>query len=86
MFQVIQRSYNAPKSKGGKYRRPVRVLVVSQHKGCYRSNDPAIVREWCNVDSRYDGPNSAYGQAMAAARQLCDSLNHPAALTQGVAR
>lgn len=74
-YQVITRSCYAPKSGGGKYRHPVRVLVVSVYKGAYRSNDPAIIREWRNVDSRYSGPRSEHGQALRAARELAERLN-----------
>jgi len=66
MYQIISRSCYAPKSGNGRYRRPVRILVVSKFKSCYRHNDPAIVREWKNVDSRYDGPRSAHGQALSS--------------------
>ena len=79
-FQIISRSYNAPKSGGGKYRRPVRILVVSQYKNAYRHGDPAIVQEWRNVDSRYSGPRSEHGQALAAARELVNRLNESTAL------
>lgn len=75
MYQIITRSCAAPKSGGGKYRRPVRILVVSQFKPAYRRNDPAVIAEWSNVDSRYSGPRSAHGQALQAARELCERLN-----------
>ena len=76
MFQVISRSCRAPKSGGGKYRHPVHILVVKgETKHAYRAGDADVIREWSNVDSRYDGPRSAHGQALAAARNLATSLN-----------
>lgn len=82
MFKVVIRSCQAPKSGGGKYRRPVRVIVVNTNV-----QDPSkpirkgIVREWYNVDSRYDGPNSEYGKALAAATELASKLNAQTAIT-----
>lgn len=71
MLAIVIRSVNAPKSRGGKYRRPVRVCVVDT-----RLQDPTkplrkgILWERRNVDSRYDGPNAAYGKALRRARAI----------------
>lgn len=78
VFQIVTRSCSAPKSGGGKYRRPVRVLVVDATNGikpAYRQNDPSVIREWRNVDSRYNGPRSEHGQALRAANQMVERLN-----------
>ena len=84
MFVIVQRCYPAPKSGGGKYRRPVRVLVVNAANGikhAYRRGDPDVVEVWENVDSRYGGPRAAYGRALLAARELVDRLNESTAVT-----
>lgn len=71
IMSVVVRTCCAPQSGGGRYRRPVRVLVVrGPVKAAYRRGDSAVVAEWSNVDSRYDGPRSAYGQAIRAARAM----------------
>lgn len=77
-FQIVTRSCNAPKSGGGKYRRPVRVLVVDMTEGvkpAYRHGDPTVKAEWSNMDSRYDGPRSEHGQALRAAKEMVERLN-----------
>jgi hypothetical protein len=77
-YQIVKRAFPAPSSGGGKYRRAVQLMVVDATNGiksAYRRNDPTIVREWRNVDSRYDGPRSEYGQAKRAAEALVAQLN-----------
>ena len=82
---IVVRSCYAPQSGGGKYRRPVRLLVVvGEHKSCYRSNDPDILAEWRNLDSRYTGPRSEYGQALREAQQLVADVNANEAVTTPV--
>lgn len=62
---------------GGKYRRPVTIRVCDSHDGGYwhAVRNCPCGRRWSNVDSRYNGPRSAYGQALAAARELAHRLN-----------
>lgn len=75
-FAVVSRTCYAPKSGGGKYRRPVRVVVIDttiQYAGSPIRK--GIVAEWSNVDSRYSGPRSEHGQALQAARELAATLN-----------
>jgi hypothetical protein len=75
-FVLVERSYPAPKSKGGKYRRPVYLAIVDT-----REQDPTkplrkgIVTRWDNLDSRYRGPRSAYGMARAEAEARLNELN-----------
>lgn len=81
-YQIVSRRYPAPRSNGGQYRRPVRLMVVDASDGikpAYRRGDPAIVQEWTNVDSRYDGPRSEHGKALRAAEALVEKLNAEAA-------
>jgi hypothetical protein len=73
-YQVVVRACQAPSSGGGKFRRPKVIYVVDS-----QVQDPAkpvrsYVRCWHNVDGRYDGPKSAYGQALSAARMLSQNL------------
>ena len=86
MYSIVIRTISAPKSGGGQYRRPVRVLVVSQVKGRYAySDDPDVVAEWYNVDSRYAGDRSAYGSALRQAREMVDTLNRAERYAQAIA-
>lgn len=78
-YKISIRTASAPSSGGGKYRRPVHVRVLDTET--MKSEWHAVrgfggkVAEWSNVDSRYDGPNSAYGQALRAAKSMVESLN-----------
>lgn len=76
-YQVIIRSAPAT-GRNGKYRRPVHVRVVdstlSEWHTVRRLND-GLKAEYRNVDSRYHGSRSAYGQALASARELAQRLN-----------
>lgn len=77
-FVVAIRSASAPSSGGGKYRRPVHVRVMDQTVSewhAVRGLNDGVKAEWRNVDSRYDGPRSEYGQALRAARELAAKLN-----------
>ena len=77
-FVIVTRSAAAPKSGGGKYRRPVHVRVLDSRQSewhAVRGYNDGVKAEWSNVDSRYTGPRSAYGQALAAARELVADLN-----------
>lgn len=77
-YIVVIRSANAPKSRGGKFRRPVHVRVMDSTQSewhAVRGLNDGMIREWSNVDSRYTGPRSEYGQALAAAEQLAAELN-----------
>lgn len=77
-YIVRVRTCQAPSSRGGKYRRPVVVRVLDTLSGAsdwHWVRACPWARQWSNVDSRYDGPRSAYGQALAAARDLADQLN-----------
>jgi hypothetical protein len=76
-FVLVERSYPAPKSGGGIYRRPVYLAIVDT-----RVQDPTkplrkgIVARWDNLDSRYNGPRSAYGMARAEAEAMLNELNN----------
>jgi hypothetical protein len=78
-YKVTIRAASAPSSGGGKYRRPVHVRVLDM--AVMKSEWHAVrgrggkVAEWSNVDSRYDGPRSEYGQALRAAEQMADAMN-----------
>lgn len=76
-FVVRQNVCQAPSGRGGKFRRPVvvRVLDTSAGPGQWHWVRFGSVEEWRNVDSRYSGYRSEYGQALADARALCDRLN-----------
>ena len=77
-YTVVIRSANAPKTGGGKYRRPVHVRVMDSTQSewhAVRGLNDGLIREWSNVDSRYAGPRSEYGQAIAAAEALANQLN-----------
>lgn len=76
-FVVVSRSANAPKSGGGKYRRPVHVRVYDRHHHQYNGGigQRGAVEEWSNVDSRYSGNRSAHGQALVEAHSLANELN-----------
>ncbi len=74
-YSVATYSVQAPKSGGGKYRRPVAVSVIfgpraSQRRHCIWERTIAS-----NVDSRYSGKRAEYGIAMRAAQAEADSLN-----------
>lgn len=79
-YVVRTRVAAAPKSGGGQFRRPVHVRVYDTQAGgtewhWVRGLTPGLVREWRNVDSRYDGPRSEYGKAIREARELAAKLN-----------
>jgi hypothetical protein len=81
-FVVVSRSCYAPKAGGGRFRHPVRLAVIDTaliqpHTALTRRviNSAAVLRTWSNVDSRYSGPRSAHGQALASAEQLAERLN-----------
>jgi uncharacterized protein (TIGR02996 family) len=40
----------------------------------YRKDDPAVLAEWSNLDSRYNGPKSEYGQYRAKAQAMVERL------------
>ncbi len=74
-------SVNAPKSGGGKYRRPIDVLICLVEENTSRIkcrngknviNYEIITR---NVDSRYNGEKSACGSAMIKAKTECEKRN-----------
>lgn len=82
MVARYQISVSTAPAKGGngKYRRPVHIyLFDTQAKGTrwhwVRGLNGGLVKMWANVDSRYSGPKSAYGQAMQEAKELCQQLN-----------
>lgn len=83
-FVVVTRSAHAPSSGRGRFRRPVHVRVmdstVSEWHAVRGLND-GVRYEYRNVDSRYDGPRSEYGQALRAARELAAKLNAEASQT-----
>ena len=74
---LIVRSCRAPSARGGKYRRPVVVRVlaagVSEWHAVRGLIPEGVLFERANVDSRYDGPRSAYGQAMSEACAVLDA-------------
>ena len=87
-YVVVTRTVSAPKSGGGQYRRPVAVRVYDTAAGgtewhWVRRLTPGLVREWHNVDSRYDGPRSEYGKAIRQARALAAELNAEVAVSAG---
>lgn len=87
-YVVVIRAANAPKSGGGKYRRPVHVRVMDTTQSewhAVRGFNDGLKAEWSNVDKRYNGPRSEYGQAIRAAKELADRLNAEAtvAVTAG---
>ena len=78
MYIVTVRSANAPKSRGGQYRRPVHVRVMDANQSewhAVRGLNDGIVWVRRNVDSRYDGPRSEYGKAIREAQKIADTLN-----------
>lgn len=75
-YVVKSHSADAPKSGGGKYRRPVHVRVYDTHHDDYRGYGSwGAVKEFNNVDSRYSGHKSAHGQAKNEAHELASKLN-----------
>ena len=75
-YQVSSKSANAPKSGGGKYRRPVHIRVYDTHHEKYQGRGShGAVKEWNNVDSRYGGHKSAHGSALLEAHTLAAKLN-----------
>lgn len=81
-YVVTVATCQAPSSGGGRFRRPVvvRVLDTTAGAGPWHWVRYGVVSEWHNVDSRYDGPRSAYGQAIRAAHAECDALNAESSL------
>ena len=81
MYEIAIVSAHAPSAGGGKYRRPVHIRVfdpdVQKTEYARKGKGKAVKAHtvWKNVDSRYHGPKSAYGQCMAAARALIAMLN-----------
>lgn len=68
----------AGQSRGGRYRKPVIIRVLDTTASewhAVRRLTPGVMGEWGNVDSRYDGPRSAHGNALAHAAKLADELN-----------
>lgn len=78
-YIVRVRQCQAPAANGGKYRRPVTVRVLDTTVGPSEWHwvRRGVVQSWRNVDSRYDGPRSAYGQSLRSAAQLAEELNAP---------
>ena len=81
MYEIAIVSAHAPHSGGGSYRRPVHIRVFDPEKQkteyARQGKGKAVVvhTAWNNVDSRYHGPKSAYGQCIDAARELVAMLN-----------
>lgn len=77
------KSCHAPMSKGGKFRRPVTVRVlaagVSEWHAVRGLIPGAVLFEARNVDSRYAGPRSAFGAALAQARAVLAAAQQEAA-------
>lgn len=81
---VIKRCSNKAKSHGALFRRPVHVRIMDLYvtevdaetnsPWHVRRGEGDIIHEWRNVDSRYSGPRSAYGQALAAAEETLAQL------------
>lgn len=71
----------APSRGGGKFRRPVVVRVLDTAAGPSEWHwvRRGVRARWENVDSRYDGPRAAYGQAMRSAAEIAARLNAEAA-------
>lgn len=76
-FQI--RVVSAPVNSGnGRFRRPVHVRVMDTTQSewhAVRGLNNGLKAQISNVDSRYSGPRSAYGQAMAYCRELMNELN-----------
>lgn len=83
-------------TSAGKYRRPVRIAVIEIDRARLRPGDSEprmisthargvvrIVETWENVDSRYDGPRSAYGQALRSARAMAERLTASGEIRHG---
>lgn len=68
-----------PSSGKAKYMRwgQVRVYDATQpgYAGLGKGTNRVTIYESSPVDTRYSGPKSAYGQALAEARQICDEAN-----------
>lgn len=81
LAQVAVVACYAPKAGAGRYRRPVsvRVYIPADQAGPYaregKGRQATFVRYWDNVDSRYDGPRSAYGRALDNACLLSERIN-----------
>jgi len=84
-FKVSTVSAKSVGSGPGKFRRPVHVRVMdlgatvvsaSTRSAWHVSRGEGdIVEEWSDVDSRYSGPRSAYGQSLDAATACAAELN-----------
>lgn len=74
-YHVAISCYPSTSRGAGRFRRPVVVRVLDRAVGSRWHQVRQPVRAWPNVDSRYDGPRSAYGQALIAARELAARLN-----------
>jgi len=81
MYKIAIVSSHAPKSGGGKYRRPVDVRVynyriqTTEYAKTGKGKNAVIYSQWRNVDCRYHGPKSAYGKAINEAKELVQILN-----------
>lgn len=75
-YKVVRRSAKAPQSGGGKYRRAVHVRVYdSTHPNYTGKGSHGLLKEWSNVDARYDGPKSEHGKALHEAHKYAAELN-----------
>lgn len=78
-YTVIVRACAAGRTRGGQYRRPVTVRVLDtlamQSEWHAVRGLGGCIFERSNVDSRYGGERSAYGQAIREAEALAHRLN-----------
>jgi len=80
-YQIAIVYAHAPKSNGGNYRHLVHVRVYApklqktEYAKTGKGRSVKILKEWSNVDSRYNGPKSAYGQALGNAQELVELMN-----------
>jgi len=81
MFKLITVSAHGPCTGGGKYRRPVHIRIFNpdiqptEYARQGKGRSVIVQAEWKNVDSRFQGPRSAYGQSLAMARSVLARLN-----------
>ena len=65
-------------SNGGEFRRPCNVYVVLSYTPPYRINGKNVLASHCierNTDSRYNGPNSQHGRALAKAHAMASNTD-----------
>lgn len=77
-FQVRVVCAPATSSGNSRFRRPVHVRVMDTTKSewhAVRGLNDGCRAEISNVDSRYSGPRSAHGQALARCREIAEELN-----------